>query len=684
MGIYFAKFKPTTAGFTSARSILTQMVGAFLILLILPVTVIGYISTATASENIMSQMKNSISTSTYQTSNCFDLFLERAENTSMQVYTDSALQNYSLHLNDDTKFALKNEASNSLTQINSSSEDMELMILFNTGEVLGKLASPSDMIMVTGSDWYKQVMESDGKAVWVDFSDSIQLMSNSALTMVKAFKLVSGEKAGIIIVNVKPETVRDLLAAVKLGEGDNTYLLTPYGKVLSADSGTENSNLEDRQFIKDVEAKIQSSNSGVFSSSDNGTECLVSYCRSEKTGMTVITTVPEAYISKAPSSIVKATLFAGILFTVLATVSGYVFSLRMTKAMRAIADVMARAENGDLTASLSMKRKDEIGMLVSSFDRMIANLRDLVGQSRDATVKVASSAESMSAISADSARVSSDVASAISEVASGAASQATDVENSVQNVKQLTERIERATETMVKMQDDSETMKKLSESGIDAISDLNNKTAQTNKITSEVVDKINELNMYVKNIDKITNILRTIAEKTNLLSLNAAIESARAGESGKGFAVVADEIRKLAEQSNKHTKDIQIQLDTIYKQARSTSEMAGMAENIIMEQSEKVTQTTKLFMKINEMTSRMTDNIIKSGDMIKEMNTFKEKVLSNMENISAVSEEVSASTQEVSASTEEQLASIEELDNMAVQIKKSADDLIDRMNKFII
>lgn len=251
-------------------------------------------------------------------------------------------------------------------------------------------------------------------------------------------------------------------------------------------------------------------------------------------------------------------------------------------------------------------------------------------------------------------------------------------------LSKLTERIERATETMVKMQDDSETMKKLSESGIDAISDLNNKTAQTNKITSEVVDKINELNMYVKNIDKITNILRTIAEKTNLLSLNAAIESARAGESGKGFAVVADEIRKLAEQSNKHTKDIQIQLDTIYKQARSTSEMAGMAENIIMEQSEKVTQTTKLFMKINEMTSRMTDNIIKSGDMIKEMNTFKEKVLSNMENISAVSEEVSASTQEVSASTEEQLASIEELDNMAVQIKKSADDLIDRMNKFII
>jgi methyl-accepting chemotaxis protein len=178
--------------------------------------------------------------------------------------------------------------------------------------------------------------------------------------------------------------------------------------------------------------------------------------------------------------------------------------------------------------------------------------------------------------------------------------------------------------------------------------------------------------------------LRNIAEQTNLLSLNAAIEAARAGEAGKGFAVVADEIRKLAEQSNKHTRDIQAQLNTIYKQAQSSSELAGVAENIIMEQNSRVAHTTELFSKINSTTSEMTENIVNTGEMIEDMDTFKEKVLTSMENISAVSEQVSASTQEVSASTEEQLASIEELDNMAVKIKKLADDLKASMDRFTI
>jgi methyl-accepting chemotaxis protein len=227
-------------------------------------------------------------------------------------------------------------------------------------------------------------------------------------------------------------------------------------------------------------------------------------------------------------------------------------------------------------------------------------------------------------------------------------------------------------------------MKDLSESGIEAINDLNAKNEQTNKITSDVVETINELNMYVKNIDKITLVLRNIAEQTNLLSLNAAIEAARAGEAGKGFAVVADEIRKLAEQSNQHTKDIQAQLNTIYKQAQSSSELAGIAESIIMEQNSRVAQTTELFEKISGTTSEMTESIVTAGAMIDDMDAFKDRALTSMENISAVSEQVSASTQEVSASTEEQLAFIQELDNVSVRIKQLADDLTARMDKFTI
>ena len=216
------------------------------------------------------------------------------------------------------------------------------------------------------------------------------------------------------------------------------------------------------------------------------------------------------------------------------------------------------------------------------------------------------------------------------------------------------------------------------------IDNLNHKTAQTNEITASVVREISQLNQYVKNINVITHVLRSIADQTNLLALNAAIEAARAGDAGKGFAVVADEIRKLAEQSNNHTREIQKHIEDVFKQAQSSTQLVGRAEASIREQSEMVTQTAEAFSRINATTAALVENINKVGKMITDMDLNKEMVLSSMENISAVSEQVSASTQEVSASTQEQLASIEQLDDMSKKLSELAANLIKQMEKFTV
>jgi methyl-accepting chemotaxis protein len=227
-------------------------------------------------------------------------------------------------------------------------------------------------------------------------------------------------------------------------------------------------------------------------------------------------------------------------------------------------------------------------------------------------------------------------------------------------------------------------MKEVSVVGLSTVENLNRKAAQTNEITSDVVKEIGQLNQYVKNINVITQVLSSIADQTNLLALNAAIEAARAGEAGKGFAVVADEIRKLAEQSNNHTKDIQKHIGDIFKQAQHSTELVHKAETSIREQSEMVTQTADAFSRINSTTEVLTRNIGEVGKMITDMDAYKEKVLTSMESISAVSEQVSASTQEVSASTQEQLASIEQLDDMAKKLNELAQNLISQMKRFTV
>lgn len=688
MKIDLLKIKSALADFfsRSTKSLLSKMIAAFLILILMPVSTIGIITTNKATNDLLDQMEESISTSTLQTSNCLDLFFEKAESISLQLYSNPATLEYSITEDAASKAALYRDANAYVSGLNASAKELNIKVIFNSGNYLGDVKPPVDMEAITGSDWYRQVVEAAGEFVCVDYGDTIEAYNTDvAVSLARAFiHPQKGKRVGIIIIDFHGDNVKEILSNVKLGSDDHTYLITPANKVVTYLDPSESGDIADRQFIKDVIARSQNESSGVFYSTDRGEPCLVSYYKSQENGMTVVTAVPETAIKAKSAAIMRTTVFAGIAFSILAVVFGFIFSLRMTSAMRDISNVMSRAEHGDLTVSLSMKRKDEIGRLVSSFNQMIGNLRELVGQSREVAVQVLSSVETMSSISSDSARVSGDVAGAISEVASGAASQATEVEDSVESVRQLTDRITRTADKTKELLNSAAAMKELSESGIKAINDLNIKNEQTNRITADVAEKINELNMYAKNIDKIILVLRNIAEQTNLLSLNAAIEAARAGEAGKGFAVVADEIRKLAEQSNRHTKDIQAQLNTIYKQAQGSAELAGAAENIIMEQNRRVAQTTELFEKISAMTSEMTENIVTAGEMIDDMNTFKGKVLNSMENISAVSEQVSASTQEVSASTEEQLASIEELNNMAARIKKLAEDLQARMDRFTI
>ena len=670
----------------STRSLLSKMVAAFLILIIMPVSTIGLITTNRATSDLLEQMEGSISANTVQTSNCLDLFLEKANGISLQLHSSTALLEYGAATDAGSMAALYRDANSFVSGLNASEKELNVKVIFNTGSYVGDVKPPIDMDAVLGSDWYRQVSEAGGKLVCIDYGDTIDVNNTDvAITLARIFiHPRNGKNIGLIIIDFHGEKVRQILSNAELGSGDHTYLITPAGQVVTYLDPAESDGIAERQFIRDVIAKSGEQDSGVFYSTDRGEACLVSYYKSAANGMTVVTAVPEKAVKAKAAAIMTTTVIAGIGFSILAVIFGFIFSLRMTRAMRDISDVMSRAEQGDLTVSLKMKRRDELGRLVASFNEMIRNLRELVGQNTEVAVQVLASVETMSSISSDSAKVSGDVANAISEVASGAASQATEIESSVESVRQLTDRITRTADKTRELLNSAAAMKELSESGIEAIKDLNMKNEQTNRITADVAEKINELNMYVKNIDKITLVLRNIAEQTNLLSLNAAIEAARAGEAGKGFAVVAEEIRKLAEQSNNHTKNIQAQLNTIYKQALSSAELAGEAENIIREQNSRVAQTTELFEKISTTTAEMTENIVTAGDMIDDMNKFKEKVLNSMENISAVSEQVLASTQEVSASTEEQLASIEELNNMAAKIKKLADDLRTQMERFTI
>jgi len=673
----------------NSGSILSKMVLVFLLLIIVPVSTIGFITANTASSSMIKSAKDSVTASTKQTSDYFDLYLEKAQLVSMQVISNKAIHDY-LTVDPEKvllteRIKMKDLATTELAAISSTSKGIEARVIDNSGIYLGQYTTPPDMEVVKNAEWYKTVVEGKGLSYWIDYSEGVPEYDKNryALALVRQMRSLSTHREiGIVFVNVLYSSISDFLSKIDLGMNDSTYLMSNEGAVLSAEGYSAEEALSQKKFVQEVKQRSQENMTGLFQVDEGGQELLVAYAKSPETEMTVITTVPYSVITAHGKQIANTTLLVGLIFGLLAVAFGFVFSLRMTIAMKSIMGVMSEAEKGDLSVVIDTKRKDEIGKLALSFNSMLEKIKELFLQNKKAAEEVVLSSDKIAVISSESSRISSDIAHAVAEVAVGSSNQASEIETSVKNVSQLADRISLAVEKTIVMEEASETMKSLSDFGITTIDTLNEKTAKTNEITLNVVKEINQLNQYVKNINVITNVLRSIADQTNLLALNAAIEAARAGEAGRGFAVVADEIRKLAEQSNSHTRDIQNHIENIFKQAQSSTKLVGAAEVSFREQSEMVSNTAEVFSRINTTIASMVDNIKHLGSVINDMDSFKEMVLSSMENISAVSEEVSASTQEVSASTQEQLTSIEQLDDMAKQLNEMANNLLTLMGRF--
>jgi len=358
--------------------------------------------------------------------------------------------------------------------------------------------------------------------------------------------------------------------------------------------------------------------------------------------------------------------------------------------------------------------------------RDVTQERNMLDKAAEASKKMTESAQGLSASSGQMSQATEQVASAIGQVAQGAGEQSKSASEAAEVVNQISSAIEQVAQGA---QDQAKTVTDTT-NNINELSEIIGEVAKTiqgttdlaqkgNKATDETIEgmdrikdvvlgtatKIGVLGKQSKQIGEIVNVINDIAEQTNLLALNAAIEAARAGEHGKGFAVVADEVRKLAERSGSATKEIAglikgIQVgveEAVESMEKGTSEVekgVGLAGNTGSAIKEMMNTIGDIAFSTEKMAAS-TEQVVKAVDSIasiteentaatEEVAASTEKMVKSVDSIASVSQETAASAEEVSASSEEQSASVNEIMDSAQELAKIAGELDEMVKKFTL
>lgn len=284
--------------------------------------------------------------------------------------------------------------------------------------------------------------------------------------------------------------------------------------------------------------------------------------------------------------------------------------------------------------------------------------------------------------SEQSSLAAGEVASAIEEIARGASEQAVDTEKGSKEVEALGGLIQSNENHLQELNVSTHNVDELKNEGASRLDELMEATQSNMTATASIQTIIADTDDSAQRIGNASSMIKSIAEQTNLLALNAAIEAARAGDAGKGFAVVAEEIRKLADQSNGFTEEIETIVADLTTNTQSAVTTMKDVTHSAERQGQKVEQTNATFNGIADALDVMTKAIHTLNISGEEMSHKREQLIGVIENLSAISEENAAGTEEASASVEEQTATMLEIANASEQLADLASEMKKAIEQF--
>ena len=360
-----------------------------------------------------------------------------------------------------------------------------------------------------------------------------------------------------------------------------------------------------------------------------------------------------------------------IIFMVLAGVGVVFISQPIAVAVQRARGQLDDLAQGDLTISVDgrlLKRKDEIGLMAKSMQGLMDKLKNVVGSVKQSSEVLTAASQDLDDFAGGTRITADEISRAVGDISQGAVSQSEEIEAATLHVGEMGTNIQQIVSKVEMLHSTSEHMEQSKADAETIIVELEESSQRTVDSVKSIEKQVNLTDESVSKIKQAVTLISSIAEETNLLSLNASIEAARAGEAGKGFAVVAKEIQKLADESNRSAATIADVIQNLAVESKNTVGAMNRMNAIIDEQQQKLLETKNKFSDVSEGIQSSMKEIAEIRTDSESCDEYRIKVTDVIQNLSAVSEENAAST-------EETMASMDELNTTMTVLKEKSDEL---------
>ena len=398
----------------------------------------------------------------------------------------------------------------------------------------------------------------------------------------------------------------------------------------------------------------------------------------------LVLTADESEALSGITTVTAASVGISTIVVLIAIIISFIMGRRLMRPLVKVSAIIEDVANGNIDADFSVVKEsnDEIGLIIEKMKELTQSLGSIVGRIRNSSDTMSSNSYELNDTSSQTLAANNEISKAVEDVAEGSTGMAASISKINENLLEMSNETKDINASVDEIKNQTAAVQDSSKIMNDKIKSMQDSSHKMDEGISAISKRIETVNTTVDKVSNIVSVIEEISSETNLLSLNASIEAARAGDAGKGFAVVAQEIRVLSDNTNTELENIKQIISSLVEECRYCVQASGTIVEDNAKQKEEIKAVLDEFGSLDEQIQKTAEKADEIEELVTAMIELNDDITKSSNSLTDVSAANAAATEEMNANIEELNAMMNGVAEMAGHMNDESDGLKEALSFF--